>query len=188
MTHIPNHVEVSVLKVSDDHSYEASLINKRTFPGYGCESAFCEWLFHKDNAYLTVIAHNGAGYDNKFILQWCLRKGLEPEAFIRQGSRITFMTFKKFKLRFIDSLHFFLEPLKNLSKTYSLEPVKGHFPHHFNRPENQEYIDPIPDEDMFGVKNMSSDYYEKDFKPWYDSEKDRTDWNFLLRNAEILQA
>jgi hypothetical protein len=78
--------------------------------------------------------------------------------------------------------------VQNLSKTCSLEPVKGHFPHHFNRPENQEYIDPIPDEDMFGVKNMSSDYYEKDFKPWYDSEKDRTDWNFLLRNAEILQA
>ena len=40
LTHIPNHVEVSVLKVSDDHSYDNSLVNKRTFPGYGCESAF----------------------------------------------------------------------------------------------------------------------------------------------------
>jgi hypothetical protein len=88
------------------------------------------------------------------------------------------MTFKKFKLRFIDRLHFFLEPLKNLSKTYSIESVKGHFPHHFNTPENQNYIGAMPSEDMFGVKNMSSEFYEKDFKPWYDGEKDRTDWNF----------
>jgi hypothetical protein len=61
------------------------------------------------------------------------------------------MTFKKIKLRFIDSLHFFLEPLKNLSKTYSIESVKGHFPHHFNTPENQNYIGVMPSEDMFGV-------------------------------------
>ena len=54
----------------------------------------------------TVIAHSGAGYDNKFILQYCLTKGIVPSAFIRQGSRITYMIFKRFRIRFIDSYHF----------------------------------------------------------------------------------
>ena len=60
------------------------------FIGHGCENTFCDWLFSEGNMDSTVIAHNGAGYDNKFILQYCLNKGLIPSAFIRQGSRITY--------------------------------------------------------------------------------------------------
>jgi len=65
---------------------------------------------------------------------------MTPEGFIRQGSGITYMSFKKKNITFIDSLHFFLEPLKGLSKTYDIDTIKGHFPHHFNRPENQDYV------------------------------------------------
>ena len=126
----------------------------------------------------TVIAHNGAGYDNKFILQYCLFKGLTPSSFIRQGSRITYMTFKKYGIRFIDSYHFFLQPLTDLSNTYNIDTLKGHFPHLFNRPENQNYIGNIPAEEMFGVKNMSPTHYTNDFKPWYETQKNITDWNF----------
>ena len=61
--------------------------------GYGCETKFCDWLFTVNNRDSTVIAHNGAGYDNKFILQYCLNKGLIPSSCIRQGSRITYMSF-----------------------------------------------------------------------------------------------
>ena len=71
-----------------------------------------------------MIAHNGAGYDNKFILGWCLRKGLRPQQFIRQGSRIMYMTFKTYGLRFVDSLHFFLEPLKNYQNHTPLTHLK----------------------------------------------------------------
>ncbi len=56
--------------------------------------------------------------------------------------------------------------------------MKGHFPHHFNRPENQNYIGKIPDEKLFGAKNMMPDDYDKDFKPWYDKQQEITDWNF----------
>ena len=52
-------------------------------------------LFTQENQNSTVIAHNGAGYDNKFILQYCLFKGLTPSSFIRQGSKITYMYFEK---------------------------------------------------------------------------------------------
>ena len=78
------------------------------------------------------------------------------------------MAFKKYKLRFVDSLHFFLEPLAKLSSTYNIDTIKGFFPHLFNIPENQNYIGFMPGEDMYGVKNMNADTYNKKFKPWYD--------------------
>ena len=192
--HIPNHVEVDVLQIDDGftHKYENCLVESFGIPGYDCDTKFCDWLFNERNSNSTVIAHNGAGYDNKFILQYCLSKGIVPSAFIRQGSRITYMSFKRYGLRFIDSIHFFLDPLKKLSKTYGIDTLKGHFPHKFNRPENPNYIAKIPAEDEFGVKNMMPDDYEeikyeddgktikerKGFLPWYEQQQHITDWNF----------
>ena len=87
------------------------------------------------------------------------------------------MRFEKYNIRFIDSYHFFLQPLKNLSKTYDIDTIKGYFPHHFNKPENQNYIGNIPSEDMYGVKNMMPEDYD-DFKKWYDDQKHVTNWSF----------
>ncbi len=108
-THKPNHVEVDVLRLDEDltHQYDKCLIKTFGINGYDCENKFCDWLFTDENSNTTVMAHNGAGYDNKFILQYCLTKGIVPSAFIRQGSRITYMSFKRFRIRFIDSYHFF---------------------------------------------------------------------------------
>ena len=163
LTHVPNHVEVDVLQIDENltHEYDKCLIQSVSFPGYGCEDAFCDWLFTKENQNSTVIAHNGSGYDFKFILKWCISKGMTPDSYVRQGSRITYMRFNKFHLRFVDSYNFFLEKLSKLSKTYDIDTIKGHFPHHFNTPENHDYVGCIPCEDMFGVKNMDPDEYVK---------------------------
>ena len=177
--HKTNHVEVDILQIDEGqtHNYDDCLIEKFGINGYDCATKFCDWLFTNENRNSTVIAHNGAGYDNKFILQYCLNKGLVPSSFIRQGSRITYMNFNRFSIRFIDSLHFFSQPLKCLPKTYNIDTLKGYFPHHFNRPENQNYIGPIPHERDFGVNNMMPEDYD-DFKKWYDEQKGLTDWNF----------
>ena len=66
-----------------------------------------------------------------------------------------YMYFEKFHLRFIDSLHFFLEPLKNLSSTYNIDTLKGFVPHFFNRPGNQDYVGQIPNEDMYDVRKYN---------------------------------
>ena len=108
--HKPNHVEIDILKIDEGHTYESCLQKNFKINGYGCETEFCDWLFTVKNRDSTVIAHNGAGYDNKFILQYCLNEGLIPSSFIRQGSRITYMSFNSFHIRFIDSYHFFLQP------------------------------------------------------------------------------
>jgi hypothetical protein len=178
--HKPNHVEVAILEVHKTHSYEQSLEEWKTFEGYGCENKFCEWLFSDENNGATVMAHNGAGYDNKFILKWCLEHGMhKPEPYIRQGSRITYMYFDRFHLRFIDTYHFLLQPLRKLPETYGVDCEKGHFPHLFNTPKNQNYIGPIPKEKEFGVMNMDKKYYEEDFKPWYDEQvKLNRPWHF----------
>jgi hypothetical protein len=154
------------------------LIDKGAFNGYNCTDEFCNFLFSGVNNGYTVMAHNGAGYDNKFILKWCLSKGLKPDTYIRQGSKIAYMTFRKCKIRFVDTLNFFQCRLKDLSKTYSIDTLKGHFPHHFNTPENQNYIGCIPAEEHFGTFTMSPDDYKKDFLPWYKEQANVTDWNF----------
>ena len=188
--HKPNHVEVDVLQIDENltHNYQDCLTKSFGIPGYNCEDKFCDWLFTDEHINSTVIAHNGSGYDNKFILQYCLNKGIIPSSFIRQGSRITYMSFKRYRIRFIDSYNFVLQPLKKLSKTYDIDTLKGHFPHHFNKPKNQNYIGKIPDESYFGSKHMMPDEYDNDFKPWYDKQKEITDWSFKQEMTKYCRA
>ena len=91
-------------------------------------------------------------------------------------------------------------PLKDLSETFTIDTVKGHFPHYFNTEENQNYIGSMPEEKMFGAREMTPETYltvkylevkvsdtekvkscnmeVKGFLPWYRAEKDKPDWNF----------
>ena len=73
LTHRPNLIKVDVLKVDEFHNYRNSLLYKKTFEGYNCCDDFCNWLFSEENAYSTVLAHNGGGYDYKFVLSWRLK-------------------------------------------------------------------------------------------------------------------
>ena len=43
--HKPNHVEIDVLKIDNEHSYESCLQENFKINGYGCETKFCDWLF-----------------------------------------------------------------------------------------------------------------------------------------------
>ena len=48
-----------------------------------------------------------------------------------------------------------------MSETYNIDTLKGYFPHHFNKPENQNYIGILPAEKESGTKNMMTDAYEQ---------------------------
>ena len=133
-THKANHVEADVLVIGDSNNYDECLKETFSHNGYDAVDKFCNWLFTDKHQNSTVIAHNQAGYDGRFILQWCLKRGMHPERFIRQGNRIMYMQFKKFYIRFVDSMHFFLEGLRGLSKSYGIDTLKGDFPHKFNKP------------------------------------------------------
>jgi hypothetical protein len=179
LLHQVMHVEADILKVSYTHIYEDSLINAVSFTGYDCCNDFCKWLFDKQNKDSTIMAHNGAGYANNFILQWCIKHGLNPDMIIRQGSRITYMHLKtKINIRFIDTLHFFNEGLRTLPAIVGIkETVKGYVPHHFNIEEHNNYIGVIPDIKYFVCNNMKVEDLP-DFNKWYLEQADITDWNF----------
>ena len=51
--------------------------------------------------------------------------------------------------------------MKALPKTYGIDILKGYFPKHFNRPENQNYIGKILEARDFGVDNMMPEDYHK---------------------------
>ena len=178
LLHQVMHVEADIIKVSNNHIYEDSLIDKISFTGYDSCDNFCKWLFDKQNKDCTIMAHNGAGYDNKFILKWCIEHGLNPSMIIRQGSRITYMHFKKFNIRFVDTLNFFNEGLRKLPAIFGIkETVKGYFPHHFNTVENQNYIGVIPDIKYFGVDNMKVEDILV-FNEWYNEQINIKNWSF----------
>ena len=123
-----NHAEVDVLHVNESYDYDKCLREQRSFDGYNSLDEFCDWLFtEKSHSHSTVLAHNGSGYDFRFILKWCLDHGLHPDVFIRQGNRILYMWFRKNQLRFVDTLQFFQQPLADLSATYAIDTIKGHF-------------------------------------------------------------
>ena len=180
-THKANHVEADVLVIGSGeqaHNYDECLKETFSHNGYDAVNKFCNWLFTDKHRNSTVIAHNQAGYDGRFILQWCLKMSMKPDKFIRQGNRIMYMSFKKLSIRFVDSMHFFLEGLRGLSKSYGIDTLKGDFPHKFNKPENQDYVGPIPDEGYYGVDNMSSKAYES-FKPWHEEQvTNNVVWDF----------
>ena len=180
MTHKPNHVDADVLTIGETHGYDDCKHGTFTYSGYDVVNKFCDWLFTSKHSHSTVVAHNQAGYDGRFILQWRLNEGLHPSKFIRQGSRIMYMEFVKIHIRFVDSLHFFLEPLTNLSSTYTIDTLKGFFPHFFNTPGNRNYISKVPSEGMYGVRHMDADTYDKKFKPWYKQvvAENQSDWGF----------
>ena len=80
------------------------------------------------------------------------------------------MTFKNNNLRFIDSLSFVAKPLRDFPKIFSIEEdAKGFFPHHFNTPEHQDYIGPMPDKHFYGPENMTPGVH-KEFNEWYATQ------------------
>ena len=87
-------VEADVIQNSDNHRYiniyiyvyirEDLLLVTLSFTGYDCCTDFCKCLVYKQHTYCTIMTHNGAGYENTLILQWCIIHGLNPAMFIRQ--------------------------------------------------------------------------------------------------------
>lgn len=124
----------------------------------------------------TVVFHNGKGYDFHFIMRQLmqldgLRKCINP---IMQGAKILYFTVAAKKvfnpktgLRFVDSVNFLPMRLTKFTKTFGLTTKKGYYPHFFNTFQNRYYKGPMPNEEAFGVHQMTDKDY-KTFKEWYD--------------------
>lgn len=141
---------------------------------------FTEWAFTQKGR--TFVAHNGRGYDFQFVLNVALNTGLRPKV-IRKGRKIMYMEFPGYRIRFVDSLNFLSMPLSAFTTTFGLRELKkGFFPHLFNRPENQDYIGPWPDQDHYMPGSMSV-VKKEEFQRWHAEHADK-EFNFRREMEE----
>ena len=78
--------------------------------------------------------------------------------------------------------------MKTLPAIFGIkETVKGYFPHHFNTPENQNYIGYIPEMKHFGANAMKVEDL-LDFNKWYSAQADITDWSFKHERIKYCRA
>jgi len=86
---------------------------------------------------------------------WLVGRGLKPYI-ISVGNKVLSLEVKfDYNIRLIDSLSFTLCALRDFPKMFVLtELAKGHFPHKFNTPENQNYIGRYPKPEYYGNETM----------------------------------
>jgi len=131
---------------------------------------YYNWLVKKGHKGYTVIFHNGGGYDYNFIMQEMIINGHLPEV-IFNGNNVKMMVLKSLNMHFIDSYLIFGTALKKLPEMFGFSNVvvKGDFPHKFNRPENYDYIGPMPNIEYYGVNQMKGNDRTK-FINWYNEQ------------------
>ncbi|KAK5643501.1 hypothetical protein RI129_007346 [Pyrocoelia pectoralis] len=117
---------------------------------------------------VTVIAHNGGGFDHQFILNHILTQtDLVPELIMR-GTKLVSMFLDN--VRFLDSLNYFQMALSKLPKVFGLTEIrKGYFPHLFNTTDHQNYIGPIPPLETFEPDNLKCNDREA-LLAWYEGK------------------
>ena len=96
---------------------------------------------------------------------------------LRTGGKILQLDMDR--IRFIDSLSFFQMPLSFFPKTFGLtELAKAHFPHKFNRPENQSYVGPLSSQSDYLPDSMTLKG-KREFLMWYEERlRDQPGFDF----------
>ena len=95
------------------------------FHGQNTVREFCAWLFSKQHANITVIAHNARANDAYFIYNYLLTQSITPEIIFR-GSKIMYCKVGRgLNIKILDSLSFLNMPLDNLPKSFALKEMKN---------------------------------------------------------------
>lgn len=174
--------------------YQTDEGQERIIKGEDCVKTFIEDLkefTEEDTRQVIVIAHNLQAYNGYFVIQEMYKDNKTVKQ-IRCGAKI--LELSHYSIRFIDSLNFFAFPLSDFPKTFGLKlyakdeeghfitdedgqyvehPLaKGHFPHLWNRIENQQYIGPLPPKEAYKPLTMSKEK-KKEFDRWYQEQLDQ---------------
>jgi hypothetical protein len=116
---------------------------------------FIEEMILSNNGKNIVLAHNGSGYDTRFIYENVLNLvGKDKINLVAKGNRMLCLSVNDTK--FQDSMMHLPGPLSKLAKDFlrdePIELLKGYFPHHFNKEENYNYNGQIPDIKYFDLR------------------------------------
>ena len=163
---------------------------------------FITWLLRDKLNGFTLVAHNGAGFDNHYLFHYLITDfGLTVDP-IYSGSKLLQFTVKKstkdkdYLIRSIDSAQFFLARLKSLPKQFGLDTSdfkKGFFPYKFDKPEHWNYVGKSPDISYYAPNEMHVDE-AAEIKAWHHQQHDKV-FNFrkemldyCLQDVRILLA
>lgn len=148
--------------------------------GDDCLQRFLLYMLNYNHGNNICIAHNAAGYDSRLLFMAATKLVNTTIVPIMRGAK--FMQLKLGdRLVFRDSLLHVKGSLRNLAKDFCHGTTlrKGHFPHLFNSIENYDYVGKIPSKEFFDLHFvLKSEDDKKEFDIWYDTWKDREDWNF----------
>ena len=162
---------------------------KRTlfFSGKSALINFYKWLFIADHKGYTVLAHNLKGFDGVFLFDRLLDGGYDMN-FIITGSKFMKINVKSnLNMTVIDSCNFLPMRLKEFSKTFGLDVLKGHFPFLFNTLSNQDYIGPVPDLKYFNPNGLFTKE-RAELIDWHQEKIDEGyEYNFQLEMAHYCE-
>ena len=177
----PLHIFFDIKAMQPHEQHIANLVVAETedddnpvcFPGEHCIRDFLEWLDTltlNDTRQVNVLAHNFQGYDGYFVIHQYYGDNRLVEQ-LRNGCKL--LQVQHDRIRFIDSLSFFQMPLSAFPKTFGLtELKKGYFPHKFNRPEHQTYVDIVPALDYYMPETMSPEG-KQTLEKWHQEQRDK---------------
>ena len=104
---------------------------------------------------------------------------------IMRGAKVLSLAVDMFNIRFVDSLNLIPMKLANFPKTFGIEELeKSHFPHLFNRKENENYVGPIPPAPYYNPNGMNPKDREA-FMAWHASKKES---NYVFNFQEKILA
>ncbi|XP_028517608.1 uncharacterized protein LOC110247906 [Exaiptasia diaphana] len=176
-THIPNLIIVQNQN-GDEH----------VFNGENANIKFCNWLFSAENEDAICFAHNLQKFDGYFILSYLNKQGICPSV-IMNGGKILSIDVREQNIKFLDSMAFLPMRLSAFPKTFGFDELKkGYFPHHFNTPNNQSYIGPLPDASFYDPDGMSPSVRDQ-FYQWYNDLKSRNyEFNMEIEITEYCRS
>ena len=109
----------------DTGTHIVNYVNAQDFEGneftFETIESFCKFIFEQHDDY-TLIAHNAKSFDVQFILKYCVDNGIKPFC-IYNGTKIMYMSVKKYNIRFIDSINFVADALETFPKTFGLKEM-----------------------------------------------------------------
>ncbi len=156
---------------------------------------WCLWAFRKEHKGYTIIAHNGRGYDFRFIIRWVFLNTPYKPFVIWGGEKIITMSIEDLNVRFVDSLSFLPMALKDFPKTFGEKELKkGFYPHHFNTQDKWDYVGVMPDKEYFHPERMKPKD-SKEFHKWYGEKiENNYVWNqkeemknYCISDVDILR-
>lgn len=136
------------------------------FRGENCVVKFIEYLMSYNKGRVYAFAHNGSGFDSKFIFEAVLKMQNLTQNSILRGSNFMALDVRPDgrganRTYFLDSMLHLSGSLSALLDGYfgkspdpNLRIRKGYFPHEFNTSENQSYVGPLPDIKHFGAQHF----------------------------------